>query len=110
MKKVISLLGVIVVVVALIGYVFQLQEYDFMAQVSKISQLDFNNFVEDFSDFYDAITEITQWNKMDIEWYEYIPKFFNWLGSIIMLPINTFKNIGLTIFNGLKAVLYLLGF
>lgn len=110
MKRIISMLGVLVVVVALVGYVFNLADYDFMAQLEKISNLRFNNFIADFNDFYDKLTGISKWASQNIEWYEYIPKFFNWLGNLIMLPINTIKNIALTIFNGLKAVLYLLGF
>lgn len=110
MKKIIAILGTLIVIIALIGYVFQLENYDFLAQISKISQLKFNNFIDDFNTFYEKLTSITQWNKSSIEWYEYIPKFFNWLGNLIMLPVNTIKNIGLTIFNGLKAVLYLIGF
>ena len=56
MKKILLLIATFVVCVALVGFVFNLGEYDFMAQLSNASAIPFVNPVDCFRKIITAIT------------------------------------------------------
>lgn len=110
MKKIFLFISIFALTVGLIGYVFQLNDYDIFAQFTKIGQLDFNNPILDLQDLISQANSLFDFGSEDISWYEYIPRFFEWIGAILSFPIILIKDIALNIFYGLQAILYLLGF
>lgn len=110
MKKIITLIGTLILTIALIGYLFDLPEYSLFAQLEKIQLLDFINPLENLTILINKVADISEWGTLNIEWYEYIVVFFKWLGNLLMIPITLIKDMALNIYYGLQAILIALGF
>lgn len=110
MKKILPYVASFVVIVALVNFLFNLGEYDFFAQLEKLSKLDFYSTIDDFMLLIKRISSIKEWGSLDIVWYEYIVKFLWWLSDIVFLPIVLLKDIAINLYKGLLAILTILGF
>ena len=109
-SKLISLLVLFIFIVALCRAVFNLGEYDFFSRLAMASSLDFNNPINTFLKVGKQVISIRDWSSLKIEWYEYIPRFFNWLGSIFSSVFDGIVETAKTLLNGIKFVLIMLGF
>lgn len=110
MRKILLVITTLALTLGLIGFLFNLKEYDFMAQIEKISQLDFTNPIAELQNVIQRAKELYSFSGQDISWYEYIPLFFKWVGLFATFPIILIKDIALNIYYGLQAVLYFIGF
>ena len=114
MKKILLLIATFVVCVALVGFVFNLGDYDFMAQLSNASAIPFVNPVDCFRKIITAITTFDWDNK--VEWWEailfnpFVTGFLKWLTNILMATINFVLCILNDLVCGLRLVLVMLGF
>lgn len=110
MRRLFMFITIIALTVGLIGFLFKLGEYDLFAQLTKIEALGFSNPVEDLRNLINEANKLFSFNDADVSWYEYIPLFFEWVGTIIQFPIILIKDIAVNLFCGLQAVLFILGF
>lgn len=110
MKKILGVVTIVILVCAVCGYLFNLGEFDFFENLARVSTLEFNNPIQSLIDLIKKVQSISEWGSYDIAWYEYIPKFFGFLGDLLLIPIEIVKDIAIDLFNGLRAVLYFLGF
>ena len=110
MRKIFMFVTVIALTVGLIGFLFNLGEYDFFAQLGKIEALGFANPIEDLRNLINEANKLFSFNSEDVAWYEYIPLFFQWIGTMVQFPIILIKDVALNLYCGLQAVLYILGF
>lgn len=110
MKRVFLFISIFALVVGLVGFLFNLNEYDLFAQLSKIEDLTFGDPVSDLRDLINEANNLFNFNAQEVEWYEYIPIFFQWIGVILRFPIILIKDIAINIYSGLQAILFILGF
>lgn len=110
MRKVFMFISVSALVLGLVGFLFNLSDYDLFAQLGKIQNLTFGNPITDLRDLINEANQLFNFNGRDIAWYEYIPIFFQWIGTIFRFPIVLIKDIAINIYSGLQAILYILGF
>ena len=92
-----SLVVSFILVCALCNAIFNLGEYDFFGRLDIASHLDFNNPMDSFLKIGNKFKEFASWSSSDIEWYAYIPKFFNWLGNVLSLCFDALKNLFVTL-------------
>lgn len=110
MNKILKTLVVVIVVIALVGYVFELGDYDFMRQLKKIALLDFVNPIENLEILINEIIKIKDWGTLNIEWYEYIVVFFEWIGTLLLVPITFIKDLAIDLYLILQSVLIIFNF
>lgn len=110
MRRIFMFITVMALVVGLISFLFNLGEYDLFAQLAKIESLGFANPVEDLRTLINEANKLFAFDGTDVEWYEYIPLFFEWVGTMIKFPIILIQDIATNLFCGLQAVLFILGF
>lgn len=108
-KGLITLLVTFILICGLCNAVFNLGTYDFMARLKTASNLEFNNPIDTMLKVFNNIKSITNWGDLSIQWYEYIPRFFNWIGSIFSSLFDGIVETGKTLLNGLRFVLIMLG-
>ena len=97
-------------VIGLVGFLFNLNEYDLFAQLAKIETLSFSNPISDLRDLIYEANKLFNFNGADVSWYEYIPIFFQWVGTMVQFPIILIKDVAMNLFSGLQAILFILGF
>lgn len=105
----ITLLVTFILICGLCNRVFNLGNYDFLARLNAASNLEFNNPINSVIKTADAISSITKWGDLNIQWFEYIPRFFNWLGDIFSSIFDGIVELGKTLLNGLRFILIMLG-
>lgn len=110
MRRIFMFISIMALTIGLIGFLFNLGEYDLFAQLAKIESLNFANPVEDLRELIDEANNLFSFSGEDVAWYEYIPLFFQWVGTMIQFPIILIKDIATNIFDGLQAILFILGF
>ena len=109
-SKLTSLIVLFIFIVALCTAIFNLGEYDFFSRLAMASQLEFNNPINTFIRVGEQVKDISNWGDLKIQWFEYIPRFFNWLGSIFSSVFDGIVETAKTLLNGIKFVLIMLGF
>ncbi len=110
MRKLLLLISTLALTLGLIGFLFNLKEYDFMAQLEKISMLEFTNPISELQNVISQAKQLYSFTGQDIAWYEYIPLFFKWVGLFATFPIILIKDVALNLYYGLQAILYFIGF
>lgn len=110
MKRIFLVITTLALTIGLIGFLFNLREYDFMVQLEKISTLEFTNPISELNSIIESAKKLYSFSGQDISWYEYIPLFFKWVGLFATFPIILIKDVALNIYYGLQAVLYFIGF
>ena len=110
MKRIFLVITTLALTIGLIGFLFNLREYDFMVQLEKISTLEFTNPIIELNSIIESAKKLYSFSGQDISWYEYIPLFFKWVGLFATFPIILIKDVALNIYYGLQAVLYFIGF
>ena len=110
MKKIFMFITISALVIGLVGFLFNLSEYDLFTQLGKIENLTFSNPISELRDLINEANQLFNFNPQEVEWYEYIPIFFQWLGVILRFPIVLIKDIAINIYSGFQAILFILGF
>lgn len=110
MKKIFYVISVFALTVGLVVCLFDLGEYDFFSQLELISRLEFPSPIDDFTVFIEEVKSISTWSNLNIEWYEYIIKFAEWLGNILVFPLELTKTLAIDLYYGLLSVTLILGF
>ena len=110
MKRIFLFITIASLTIGLVGFLFNLSDYDLFVQLSKIENLTFSNPINELRNLISEANKLFNFNGQNVQWYEYIPIFFQWLGAIISFPIILIKDIAINIYSGLQAILYLLGF
>lgn len=110
MKKIFLFITISALLLGLISYLFNLGRYDWQRQFRYIEQLNFINPIDELRNLINDISKIGNWGDMDVAWYEYIPMFFAWLGSLLWAPFQILIDIFKNLFYGIQAILFLLGF
>lgn len=110
MRKIFMFITIMALVVGLVGFLFNLREYDLFAQLAKIETLTFSNPIQELRDLIDEANKLFNFNGADVAWYEYIPLFFEWIGTMVQFPIILIKDIATNLISGLQAILFILGF
>lgn len=108
-----TLLNALVIIIflcAICNAVFNLGEYDFFERLALASSISFNNPIDTALKVSKQVMSIQNWGELNIQWYQYIPMFFNWIGSIFSSVFDGIIEIAKTILNGLRAILIMLGF
>lgn len=108
-SKLTTALVFVICLCALCNAVFNLGEYDFMARLAYATSLDFNNPIDTALRVFNQVKDIQNWGSLNIQWYEYIPKFFNWVGSIFSSVFDGIIEAAKTLINGLRFALIMLG-
>lgn len=110
MKRIFYYISLLAITCALVGFLFNLQDYDIFRQLDKIASINFPNPLAEFNEIYDATMQLSNINNLDLQWYEYIVFFFKWVGTLFYVPILFFKDLFLDLFGGFQAIIFLLGF
>ena len=110
MKKIFLVITTMALTLGLIGYLFNLKEYDFIIQLEKVTTLEFTNPIADLQSVIADAQQLYSFSGQDISWYEYIPLFFKWVGLFATFPIILIKDVALNIYYGLQSILYFIGF
>lgn len=110
MKRIFYFITILSLTAGLCCYIFNLKDYDFFVQLTKISNLDFPNPIDNFTALSNATSNLTNINELNLEWYQYIVEFFKWVGTLFYVPILFIKDLILDLFSGFQALIYLLGF
>lgn len=110
MKKIYYYIALIALTAGLVGFLFNLKEYDFFYQLIKVSQIDFPNPLDEFTTIFEETKKLVNFGEGNPEWYEYIVEFFKWVGTLISFPILLIKDLFLDLYGGFQAILYFLGF
>lgn len=107
MNKIFLFITTYACIIGLVGFLFNLGSYDLFAQLAKISTLDFVNPLDEFQTIIKSASNLT---TTDLEWYEYIYRFFTFIIDILAFPILVIKDIFLDASYGFQSVMYILGF
>ena len=107
MNKIFLFITTYACIFGLVGFLFHLDDYDLFAQLSKIQGLGFVNPLNNFQTIIDAGSKLT---SIELEWYEYIFAFFNFIISILSFPILVIVDTCIDLALGLQATMYILGF
>lgn len=110
MKKIFYYIALLSFTAGLVGFLFNLKQYDFFNQLAKISAIDFPNPLDEFTTIYKETQKLMDFGSTNPEWYEYIVQFFRWVGSLITMPILLIKDLFLDLYGGFQAIIYILGF
>lgn len=107
MNKIFLFITTYACVFGLIGFLFNLKSYDLFGQLTKIQALNFVNPLDEFQTLLNAGKQMT---SVDLDWYEYIFAFFNFIISILEFPILVIVDSCIDLALGLQATMYIIGF
>lgn len=110
MRKILLVITTMAFTLGLIGFLFNLKEYDFFTQMDKIATLEFSNPISELQNIISQAKQLYSFTGQDIAWYEYVPLFFKWVGLFATFPIILIKDVALNLYYGLQAILYFIGF